>query len=140
MPTATWFSEIESKVFTLASYRLKRALRDKISATIKCTTDGASDSKPYFPTWYLHELSPVETGQDVTNDFVNAVIETIEVQVYAKSKEDCSLIMTETVVQMKVLKFNVTAMPIITSDTNVFTGVARFRRVVGAGDTDLITQ
>lgn len=140
MPSATWFSEIESKVFSTVSYRLKRELRGKLSGTLKCTTDGASDSAPYFPTWYLHELEPMETGQDLTNDFVNALIETIEVQVYTKSKSECELIMDETVVQMKALHFDVTAMPIVMSNTNVFTGKARFRRVVGGGDSDIITQ
>lgn len=140
MPNETWFSEIESKVFSTVSYRLKRELRGKLSGTLKCTTDGASDSAPYFPTWYLHELEPMETGQDLTNVTVNAVIEVIEVQAYTKSKSECQLIMDETVVQMKALRFNVSMMPLVTSNTNVFTGVARFRRIVGGGDSDIITQ
>lgn len=138
MADGYWYTQILPRVFTLVSYRLKRALTGKTSAAIKCTTNGQSEGSPYFPTWYMHELAPIEMGQDLENKTVNAVLETIEVIAYTKSKDECNLLMSETVMQMKALGFNVTAMPIVTSDTNVFSGVCRFRRMVGGGDTDLI--
>jgi hypothetical protein len=64
--------------------------------------------------------------------------ETIEVIVYTKNRQQCKTIINEAVVQMKAISFDVTMMPIITTDDNVYSGVARFRRIVGSGDTDLV--
>lgn len=136
MASNDWFASIEARVFNTVSYRLKRALNlsDK---DIKCTTNGQSNSTAVFPTFYLHELSPIETGQDLENKTINAVTETIETIVYTKNRQQCKKIINEVVVQMKALGFDVTMMPIITTDDNVYDGVARFRRIVGSGDVDL---
>lgn len=137
MADERWFTQLESRLFTLVSYRVKKALADKYTK-IKFTTDDQSNGTPIFPTWYFHELQPVETGQGLENSTINAVIETIEVIVHAKSKDSAKEIMAETVYQMKQLRFNVTMMPIVTSDSNIYSSVARFRRLIGAGDTDIV--
>lgn len=137
---ANWYTQLESRIFTLVGHRLRKALKDSVTSTIKCTTESSTEAEPYFPTWYLHELTPIETGQDLDNKSVNAVIETIEVIVYTRTKDDCRVIMDETVSQMKEIRFDVIAMPIITSESHVAIGMARFRRVVGSGDTDLVVQ
>lgn len=133
----TWFTSLEAKIFNIVSYRLKKALKmsDK---DIKCTTDGQSNSTAVFPTFYLHELSPVETGNDLENKTINALTETIEIIVYTKNRQQCKKIINEAVLQMKAISFDVTMMPIVTTDDNVYSGVARFRRIVGSGDTDLV--
>lgn len=132
-----WFTSLEAKIFNIVSYRLKKALKmsDK---DIKCTTDGQSNSTAVFPTFYLHELSPVETGNDLENKTINALTETIEIIVYTKNRQQCKKIINEAVLQMKAISFDVTMMPIVTTDDNVYSGVARFRRIVGSGDTDLV--
>lgn len=132
-----WFASVEAKIFNIVSYRLKRAL-NMSDKDIKCTTDGQSNSTAVFPTFYLHELSPVEFGQDIANKTINAITETIEIIVYTKNRQQCKKIINEAVVQMKALGFDVTMMPIITTDDNVYSGVARFRRIIGSGDTDLV--
>lgn len=132
-----WFASVEAKIFNIVSYRLKRAL-NMSDKDIKCTTDGQSNSTAVFPTFYLHELSPVEFGQDITNNTINAITETIEIIVYTKNRQQCKKIINEAVVQMKALGFDITMMPIITTDQNVYDGVARFRRIVGSGDADLV--
>lgn len=132
-----WFASLEAKIFNIVSYRLKKALgmSDK---DIKCTTDGQSSTTAVFPTFYLHELSPMEEGNDIENKTINAVTETIEIIVYTKNRQQCKKIINEAVLQMKGISFDVTMMPIITTDDNVYSGVARFRRIVGSGDTDLV--
>lgn len=132
-----WFASVEAKIFNIVSYRLKRAL-NMSDRDIKCTTDGQSNSTAVFPTFYLHELSPVEFGQDITNKTINAITETIEIIVYTKNRQQCKKIINEAVVQMKALGFDITMMPIITTDDNVYSGVARFRRIIGSGDADLV--
>ncbi len=132
-----WFASLEAKIFNIVSYRLKRSL-GMSDSDIKCTTDGQSSATAVFPTFYLHELSPVETGNDIENKTINALTETIEIIVYTKNRQQCKKIINEAVLQMKAISFDVTMMPIITTDDNVYSGVARFRRIVGSGDTDLV--
>lgn len=135
-----WYEQLESAIYTLVSYRMKKALEGKTSKAIKFTTVGENDSTPYFPTCYIHELQPAEYGQDIEGSSVNAVIETMECIVYSRDKTECKTILNECVYQMKRLKFIVTAMPIVSTRDNVHNGVARFRRLVGANDADLVKQ
>ena len=133
-----WYEKLESAIYTLVSYRTKRELEDKTSKPIKFTSVGENDASPYFPTAYLHELQPAEFGGDIEGRTINAVLETMECIVYARDKTECKLILNEVVYQMKQLYFNTTAMPIISTSDNIHNGVARFRRLVGADDNDLL--
>lgn len=137
MDNERWYEELESNIFTLVSHRIRKALKDKVSKTIKFTTEAQSDSTPYFPTCYIHSLTPAETGNDLVGQTINAIISTMEVIVYSNDKGECTTIVNEAVFQMKRLGFSVTAMPILTEDGRVSNGVCRFRRVIGADDKDL---
>ena len=137
MDNERWYEDVESRIFTVISYRMRKALAEKIAKTIKFTGEGQSDAQPYFPTVYIHSLSPQETGYDLEGKSINAIILTMEVIAYTDQKKQCTLIVNEAVYQMKRLGFSVTAMPIITEEGKVSNGVARFRRVIGADDKDL---
>ncbi|MBR1631358.1 MAG: hypothetical protein IJ680_05835 [Paludibacteraceae bacterium] len=139
MADERWYEQLESTIYTLVCHRMKKALTGKTSKTIKFTSVGENDAQPYFPTCYIHELQPVETGQDIVGTSINAVIETMECIVYCRDKSECKMILNEAVYQFKQLGFSVTAMPIISTSDNIHNGVARFRRIVGGGDTDLTT-
>lgn len=132
-----WYEELEANIFTLIRHRVRKALDGKVSKTIKFTSEGQSESAPYFPTVYLHELTPAETGEDLEGRSINAVIETIEIIVYSDAKSEAKLIMNECIFQMKRLCFSVTSMPILTESGRVANTVSRFRRVIGADDIDL---
>lgn len=140
MMNERWYEDVESRILTLVRHRMQRALDGKVSKTIKFTTDGESDAAPYFPTCYVHGLQPAETGGDLDGRTINAIIETIEVQAYSRDRQECALIMNEAVYQMKQLRFEATAMANVTTTNNVSQGVARFRRVIGAGDTDIVGE
>lgn len=128
-----WFAQIESKVFTQVSYMLT----EKAGApypNLKCTTV-SQNTVVNFPTLYLHELQPVESGNDLVNESVNAVLSTIEIQVWANTTEkECKDILTAAILEMKQLGFNVTMFPNVQTDNKIAWGVARFRRMIGAGD------
>lgn len=132
-----WFSKIESRVFTILKNRMRGKYPDVFFTT---ANEKVTESK--FPTLYLRELEQMETGNDLHNVDVNAILSTIQIQVFSKTAAENKSIMTEAVLQMKKLSFNVTAMPIYTSenDKTVFLSVARFRRVIGGGDRDLVPQ
>ena len=129
-----WYEQIESQIYTVVSHRMKNALYGKTSKTIKFTSVGENEGTPYFPTCYIHELEPAEFGGDLHGHSINAVLETMECIVYSRDKNETKLILNECVFQMKRLGFNVTAMPIISTDDNIHNGVARFRRVIGSDD------
>lgn len=102
---------------------------------LKCTTV-SQNTVVNFPTLYLHELQPVEAGNDLDNTTVNAVLSTIEIQVWSnESEKHCKDILTAAIVEMKRLRFNVTMFPNVTTDNKIAWGVARFRRMIGAGDS-----
>lgn len=125
-----WYSEIENKVLTYVKAYMKEEYPD-IDVTSK-----AYDVYPTeFPALYLHELSPVEVGQDLDNTTVNAVLSTIEIQVFTDGTEtDCRGIMTDAISLMKKLRYNVVTFPDVLTNNNIAFAVARFRRVIGSGD------
>ena len=124
-----WFSKIESKVITQVEYMLAKNF-----PKLKCTSVSQS-TVTTFPTLYLHELQPAEAGMDLTNESVNAIISTIEIQVWTNTTElECRNILAAAIVEMKRLGYNVTMFPNITTESKIRWGVARFRRMIGAGD------
>ena len=140
MANDRWYESLESTIYTLVNFRTKRDLEGKTSKPIKFTTIGENNASPYFPTVYLHELQPAEYGEDLEGSSVNALMVTMECIVYSRDKQECKLIVNEVVHQMKRLHFSVTAMPIMSTADNIHSGIARFRRIVGSSDADLVNQ
>ena len=125
-----WFSKIQSKVFTQVEYMLKKKYSD-----LKYTTRNENETPAEFPTLYLHELQPLEVGQDLTNETVNAIRCTIEIQVWVNTTEqDCRNILTDAALEMKRLHFNISAMPIVQTTDKIAWGVIRCTRLIGNGD------
>lgn len=124
------YTEILDRVFTQVSYMLKKKYPG-----LNCTTKGQNIGASQFPTLYMHELAPLEVGNDLENVTINAVQSTIEIQVFTENNETlCKQIMSEAVLEMKRFRFSVIAMPIVDTDGDVTSGVSRFRRLVGSGD------
>lgn len=127
----SWWAEIEYKVFTFIKYYLAKTYSD-----INFTTRIENIDDIEFPTLLLHELTPVEVGQDLDNTTVNAIHSTMEIVVYTDTTEtECKEIISEATSLMKQLRFNISALPIVTTNNNVSMGVARFSRVIGMDDT-----
>ena len=134
-----WFSKIESWLFTTIKKRMRQNVEFR---DVYFTTANEKVEKAKFPVLYFHELEQLEQGRDLDNTTVNAVLSTIEIQVFSKTAAENKSIMTDAVLQMKRLRYNVTAMPIYTSaeDKTIFLSVARFQRVIGGGDADIVPQ
>ena len=125
-----WYSHIQSKVFTQVQYELKKSF-----PTLKCTTTNENETPATFPTLYLHELQPLEVGQDLTNDTVNAIRCTIEIQVWTNTTEaDCRKILNSAVTEMKQFRFNISAMPMVQTKDKISWGVIRATRIIGNSD------
>ena len=125
-----WWSEIEDKVYTYVESYITEDY-----PTLNCTTKGDNIADLQMPTLYLHELPSVETGQDLNNTTVNAVISTIEIVVYTNTTEsECKQIVSKAISLMKGLRYNISAFPDVVTQNNVAMAVARFRRVIGMSD------
>lgn len=135
MANNDWFASLESKIFTIMKTRIVRNLSGKYP-NIFCTSSSRVDADPVFPTVYIHELPSLETGMDLDNTGINAILETIQVDVTTNTEmRDCTIVMTEVVTQLKALRFNVTALPTYMIESeNVYRGIVRARRLIGADD------
>lgn len=132
----TWFTQIESVVFTYIQYVMK----DKLGAPypkLNCTTKSQNTMPSQFPTLYLHNLTPIEQAQDLENDEVNAVLATIEIQVFSnKSEDEANKIITTAISFMKKLRWNVTMFPDPQTNDKVSLCIARFRKMVTKNDIE----
>ena len=129
-----WFMQVEDKYRSYFTTRLKKALSD-YSFDFPVEQSNATPTK--FPSVLFHEVSQVETGNDLDNSGVNAVVETIEVQVLtngtlAENKD----ITAVSAVLMKQLRFSMIMAPTCLQEgANIRRSVARYRRVIGADDS-----
>lgn len=132
-----WFMNIEPYVFTV----FKKRMKDKFPHAYY-TTENQNVTEKKFPCVYLHLVDQAEIGNDLDNTTVNAVRANFRVQVFSKTAAENRSIMTEAVMQLKQLRFNVTMMPVFAAerDKSVFFSDARFSRVIGAGDRDIVPQ
>lgn len=135
MASDNWFASLESKIFTIMKTRIVNNLESKYP-NIFCTSSSRVDTDPVFPTVYIHELPSVESGMELDNTGINAVVESIQVDVTTNtSMRDCTIVMTEVVTQLKALRFNVSALPTyVIENVNVYRGIVRARRLIGADD------
>ncbi len=126
----SWYMQIQNKVFTQIQYMMQKKYPN-----LKCTTRNENGLPAEFPTLFLHELAPVELGQDLTNETVNAILATIEIQVWTNTTEDdCRSIIADALNQMKLLQFNVPEMPLVEVSDRISWGVIRCKRMIGNGD------
>lgn len=143
MVSDVWYSEIESTILTHLEYLL--ALKsDAPFPWLKCTTSSQNDSIEgvgTFPTLYIHLLSPVEIGNDLTNEEVVALRTTFELQIFSdKSESECRKIMTRCIQEMKKLHFTVNMFPDYQTRNKKYFAITRFTRVIAGGDSDIVPQ
>lgn len=131
---AEWYAQIESTVFTIVQYNLKTK-KDAPYPDLTCTTASTSEIPSKFPTLYLHELSPLEMGQDLENTDINSILHSVEIKVFSnKSEVEVRNIMASAISEMKKLRYSVTLFPDPTTTNKVSSAVARFRRAIGRDD------
>jgi hypothetical protein len=132
-----WFTQIEPRVFTVVKNRMRNGFPN-----VGFTTDNMKVEESKFPMVLIQELEPVEMGRDLDNVTVNAVLSSFQIQVFSKTAAENKDIMSDAVLQMKKLRFNVTMFPIYTwnADKTIRLSSARFQRVIGGGDRDIIPQ
>ena len=130
----TWYSKIEGQVITQVQYMLQ-GRENAPYPDLNITSKNQTDKPAVLPCMYIHELQPIEAGQDLDNVSVNAVIHTMEIQVWTdKGQTHCKGILTSAITEMKRMRYNIIALPTIITDNGLSWGAIRARRIVGAGD------
>lgn len=133
-----WFSRIESVVFDKIVKKTSDYLKPKYPNI--SYTDFVSETPTQFPCVEITEIEGTERGNTLANDEISAYMSTFQVNVYSdSSKQIARDVMSEIVMCFKKeLAFNVLFMPIYAKNGNIHRFTARFRRMIGAGDTIVI--
>lgn len=143
MASDTWFSEIESTIFTVLQYNLVER-EDAPFPSLNCTTSSQNESLENvsdFPTMYVHLLPAVSIGDDLEQASVNAINATFQIEVYSnKSESQCIKIMNAVIDEMNKLHFRVPSLPDAQTVDKKYYAIARFNRVIGSGDTDIVAE
>lgn len=126
---------IENIVFSRVKYDVSTNLKTKYPK-IAFTTSDTVVKDASFPTVYVHLLPAVEIGQDLEGKTINAGMFTFQIDVSDnQSQNRAKKVMDEIVASMKSMRFELVAFPEFQNSDSAFRSVARFRRVIGAGET-----
>lgn len=131
-----WVFDLESIIFSRIKHATEDTLKSKYPNVRYTVTDKPIDSTTKFPTIYIHELSGAETGMDLENSEINAVLYTIQLEVITnKSQAEAKAVMAEIASTVKKMRFTFTAFPSFDNGNNYYRCVARAQRTIGAADT-----
>ena len=130
-----WWENIEPKVFSVTKARLISAIGPTFP-NIYYTSQIQTLTESQFPCVYIHMVDSYEVGEDTERTTINGLNTTFQAEAYVNTTQaDCVTIMSAMMTQLKKMRFSVTGFPVYTSNGNVFRGVIRVRRLIGANDT-----
>lgn len=132
-----WVMYLQSQIFT----RIKNEFSSKLKTKYKMTnsnfsTVGSSDTPAVFPFVYLQMLPALEQGRDLEGTSINAGLFTFQIDVTDnKSQARAKEVAFEILRIMKGMGFEVTSMPSFENTTDTHRSTARYRRLIGSGDS-----
>lgn len=135
MANIDWAFNLENLIFSKVKTESKRILSTKYP-NIYYTTSNMNKGEPTYPTVYIHELPGAEMGADLVGKDINAVMETLQIEVISDtSQADVSYIMKVIAGVMKDMSFQINSMPEFSNGETYFRKIMRCRRVIGNADT-----
>lgn len=132
-----WIMLVPSLVFSRVKADFSEKLKTQYGMTGEhFSTVNKSNTEPLFPFVYIHQLSSAEQGADLEGTTINAGLFAFQVDVYdSQSQARIRAVMGEVVRIMKSMRFQVASMPEFEKAADgTYRSVARFNRVIGAGD------
>lgn len=135
-----WAFELETDFFTIVQERSLPILQEQfpeIDFSESFTNVKSSLDKAVFPTIYIHELPGVERGQTLDGNTIDAVLESLQIDVITNTNQrDAKKILGIIMNVFKTLRFSVTAMPEFNNESEKnFRATGRVRRLIGASDS-----
>lgn len=131
----SWVTQIEDNV---TSY-IDSSINEKDS-NVLVTSDEYTGGTATFPAVYVRELTQAERGYDIDGSVISGVLSTFQLDVFANSYRECKELSNKVMLLMKDLRFEVIASPLHTKGNGYYRSVSRYRRVIGGGDSELITE
>lgn len=126
--------DIESRIYSRIKYAFPQKVKDKYP-DLNFTTDNRDLVDAKFPCVYVHLMPALEMGQDLEGTTINGGMFTFQIEVYDnQSQNRAKTVMSEIVGIMKEMRFELNAFPEFQNTTSAYRSLARFRRVIGAGD------
>ena len=137
----SWYEQIENNVLTyIKSTMEEKGYTPRLTAILDKTIVDENGVPKKLPTVYIHSLNPAEIGNTLENTDLNAVLMTIEIQIFSSSYNESQTLRGIAFDCMKHLRFSAPMLPITTNQGEYFLTIARYRRVVGANDSELVSQ
>lgn len=131
-----WFSELDGLIATHFKTRMKKLIPATQFKKLKITNSNSDNAPTELPAIWLEEAASMETGSNLDNTSINAVIETIQITVFHNGQmKDVKKLMNASVLAMKQMRFGAIMTPIYTTNHDMKTGIARFRRLIGESDS-----
>lgn len=129
-----WAFDLGTTIFSIVKSKTLTELKSKYP-DIFVTDKGKTTGKAVFPTVYIKEMSGSERGADLEGRSINAVLETIQVDVTTNtSRADVNRVMSTVASIFKQMCFTVQSMPDFNYDGETYRKTARFQRIIGAND------
>lgn len=129
-----WAFDLGTTIFSIVKSKTLAELKSKYP-DIFVTDKGKTNGKAVFPTVYIQELSGSERGADLEGKSINAVLETIQVDVTTNtSRADVNRVMYTVASIFKQMSFTVQSMPDFEYNGETYRKTARFQRIIGAND------
>lgn len=134
--TNSWAFELESKIFSIVKARTEKALLKEFPNARYTVTSLPKGDFTQYPTIFIHELPSDEVGNDLDNTTINALLYTMQIEVYTNtSQSDARQISAYIGNAFKQLHFEVTSMPEFSANGQTYyCSIMRVRRVIGSGD------
>lgn len=129
-----WAFDLGTTIFSIVKSKTLTELKSKYP-NIFVTDKGKTTGKAVFPTVYIQEMSGSERGADLEGRSINAVLETIQVDVTTNtSRADANKVMATVSDIFKQMRFTVQSMPTFEYNGETYRRTARFQRIIGAND------
>jgi hypothetical protein len=131
-----WVMLIPLKVFTKIKQGFAQEIKDTYSMTDENFSMEYKAKIAVFPFVFVNALPGSERGKDLSGTSINGGLFSFQIDVYdSQSQTRARKVMTEVVRIMKSMGFESNSMPSFEqTQDNTVRMVARFRRVIGAGD------
>ena len=132
----SWIFDIQDKIYSRLDAEVTAELSSKY-ADITVTMDSHLHKNPKFPNVFLHFLAPVELGNDLDGQDINAIYLTAEIIITVTNAQtmlvanEVSQVVTSV---MKNMRFVATLPEFVDTDSEYRT-VSRFARTIGNEDT-----
>lgn len=128
------FDLIESNIYSRIKAQFSERIKKKYP-DLNFTTTTQSQTKPKFPTVYVHLMPSSEQGETLDGTGINAALVSFQIEVTDnQSQQRAGEVMWEAARIMKSMRFSVIVMPEFSYQESAYRSVARFRRMIGTGD------